>query len=449
MGQEGQVDVPAEHECWQIVQRIVGSRYLVKAPQLREILLYISRRSLSEGAATISEQEIGCKALGRRADFNPNEDNIVRVQVRHLRRKLEEYFASEGAGEPLLMTIPKGGYVPRFEQRPDCATPEPAVPPQAVGDAGAPSAARLGWRLVMLGAGLAVLAFSAALAWKRPVLRPVPADAQASRTDPLWSRIFAPGHTTNVVLADSCLVAVQDVLDADIPLSDYLTGAYPEKLIQSVSDPKLRAALALIASRQYTSLGDAALASKLMEFSRRYAAQTNIRYARFLSVREFKTGNFILVGSRRGIPWEQLFESQLNFAMEEDRARHTYFFLNKSPKGDEPATYQPLDTKEGDTYADIALLPNLAGTGYVLILSGIDMAGTEAAGELVSSPEFSDVLNKMLGPGSGGEPAQYIEMLMQAKAVAGTTQAPKIVAYRVLPGISISSTSTKGGADID
>ena len=127
--------------------------------------------------------------------------------------------------------------------------------------------------------------------------------------------------------------------------------------------------------------------------------------------------------------------------MEEDRLRHSFFFRNKSPKPDEPATYRPPDAKDGDTYADIALLPNLDRTGYVLILSGIDMAGTEAAGGLVASPEFSDLLAKMLRPVDGSAPASYIEMLMQAKAVAGTTEAPRIVAYRLLPGTSISAAS--------
>ncbi len=444
-----QAGMPAVDDCWNLVQRIVSSRHLVKAPQLREILLYISRRSLAENPAAISEQEIGCKALGRRPDFNPNEDNIVRVQVRHLRRKLDEYFASEGAAEPLLMTIPKGGYVPRFEPRVESAEAQAAAAPSSAGDSAARTGAHVGWRFVALAVLLAVLGFSAALAWKRPaMLRSMPAAiTQAGRADPLWSRIFAPGQKTDIILADSCLVAVQDILDTDIPLSDYLTKAYPDKLIQSVPDQKLRAALQLIATRQYTSLGDASLASKLMETSRRYTAQSNIRYSRFLSVREFKTGNFILVGSRRGIPWEQLFEPQLNFSMEEDRARHVYLFRNKAPQADEPSTFQPSHATDSDTYADIALLPNLGGTGSVLILSGLDMAGTEAAGELVASPEFSDLLTKMLGPRGGPEPPPYIEMLMQAKVVAGATQSPKIVAYRLLPGRSLSAAPSTGGAD--
>jgi hypothetical protein len=49
-----------------------------------------------------------------------------------------------------------------------------------------------------------------------------------------------------------------------------------------------------------------------------------------------------------------------------------------------------------ESYADIALLPNLAGTGYALLLSGITTEMTEAAGELVACPEFSPVLSKIL-----------------------------------------------------
>ena len=80
----------AEDDRWALVQRIVASQCFIKAPQLRDILLYLTRRALEDNPSGISEHELGCNVLGRRPDFNPNEDNIVRVQVRHLRKKLED-----------------------------------------------------------------------------------------------------------------------------------------------------------------------------------------------------------------------------------------------------------------------------------------------------------------------------------------------------------------------
>src|ERR1019366_10373764 len=110
----------AEHDGrWPLVLRIAASRQFTKAPQLQDILIYICRRALTDPAASIKEYEIGCNALGRKQDFNPNEDNIVRVQISHLRKKLDEYFATDGKDEPLLITVPKGAYVPRFEPRPE------------------------------------------------------------------------------------------------------------------------------------------------------------------------------------------------------------------------------------------------------------------------------------------------------------------------------------------
>ena len=91
---------------------------------------------------------------------------------------------------------------------------------------------------------------------------------------------------------------LQDILDRGIPLSDYLSGAYPLKLISSVRDRKLRNALELIASCRYTSLGDMSVAEKVLELDHRYNHMAKIRYARYLDAREFKTGNFVLIGSR-------------------------------------------------------------------------------------------------------------------------------------------------------
>ncbi len=437
---------PAD-ERWALVQRIASSRYLLKAPQLRDILLYISRRSLTDNPSAISEQEIGCKVLGRRPDFNPNEDNIVRAQVRHLRRKLEEYFSSEGMDEPLILTIPKGAYLPHFESRALRTAEQPVTAPSdaeipvrpelpAGGATLAAKARRPGLSTVVLSALAAALALTSLILWsQKDALQRTPAavEGQAWREDPLWSRIFRPGAQTSIVVADTCLVAVQDILDVDLPLSEYLSGGYPEKLIQSVPNKELQAALQLIASRQYTSLGDTSIVSKLLEVSRRFGAQANIRYSRYLSPRELKTGSFILIGSRRGIPWEQLFEPQLNFSLEEDHRTRKYHFRNKAPLSGERTVYGLAgDSKAGqDTYADIAFLPNLGGSGYVLILSGIDMAATEAAGELVTGTDFPEVLTGLLKSKPGRTGVLHFEILLQAKTMAGTAEDSKIVAYRV------------------
>lgn len=427
-------------ERWTLVQRVVSSHHFSKAPQLRDILLYVAGRALNDAPATISEYEIACNALSRRPDFSANEDNIVRVQIRHLRRKLDEYFSEEGHDEPSVLTIPKGTYVPHFVPRVVAAVtpvstemgafPDVAVPPAPPEKAATADKPKTVWAVVaVLSALVVALAALSLTFWsqRETLRRTVEAGAEPRwAEDPLWVKMFAAGQQPSIVVADTCRVALQDILDVDIPLRDLVNGGFPAGLIDSVPDRKLQAALRLIASRQYTSMADLTVAARLVELGQRYRNRPLIKYARHLDTRDFKTGNFVLIGSRRGIPWIQMFEPQLNFAFEQDRITGKYQFKNKAPKPGERIFYR---ISEEETYGDVALVPNLSGTGNVLILSGIDMAATEATGELVASPDFSTALAKMLAAEPG---AAYVEVLVQAKAMAGTARAPKIIAHRLL-----------------
>ena len=103
---------------WALAQRIVNSQQFSKSPRLQDFLLYVCRCALEERSDEISEHRIGEQVFQRSANYNPNEDNIVRSQARLLRQKLEAYFASEGAQEPIILRIPKGGYAPEFLERP-------------------------------------------------------------------------------------------------------------------------------------------------------------------------------------------------------------------------------------------------------------------------------------------------------------------------------------------
>ena len=92
----------------QLVERIGQSQLFRRAPRIQQLLAYLTEQSLSSPGADVSEYEIAEKVFGRSAEFDPSHSNIVRVTARELRRKLGEYFDSEGAGEPLAIEIPKG-----------------------------------------------------------------------------------------------------------------------------------------------------------------------------------------------------------------------------------------------------------------------------------------------------------------------------------------------------
>ena len=73
-------------------------------------------RTLAGDSAGIKEVVIATEIYGRSADYDPKIDSVVRVEASRMRAKLKSYYAEEGLLDPVLITIPKGGYVPLFER---------------------------------------------------------------------------------------------------------------------------------------------------------------------------------------------------------------------------------------------------------------------------------------------------------------------------------------------
>ena len=92
---------------------------------LRMVVQY----SLDERAAELKEYPIGVQVFDRKSDFDPRVDPIVRVEARRLRKKLDDYYATGGADDPIRIELPKGTYAVRFSTQ--SASREESVPQNA------------------------------------------------------------------------------------------------------------------------------------------------------------------------------------------------------------------------------------------------------------------------------------------------------------------------------
>src|SRR5437660_6376979 len=77
------------------LDQLLASKTFSRSGQLKRLLVYLREATISTDPAVWSETSIGANAFGRR-DFNPKLDTIVRVEMRRLRQKLDEYYAGEG-----------------------------------------------------------------------------------------------------------------------------------------------------------------------------------------------------------------------------------------------------------------------------------------------------------------------------------------------------------------
>lgn len=96
--------------------RVLASDAFRAAPQLSAFLTFIVERAIAGRAAELKGYTIAVEAFGRSPEFDPQSDPIVRVEAGRLRRALAQYYAGEGAADPVRITIPVGAYVPAFER---------------------------------------------------------------------------------------------------------------------------------------------------------------------------------------------------------------------------------------------------------------------------------------------------------------------------------------------
>ncbi|HEX3746166.1 MAG TPA: malectin domain-containing carbohydrate-binding protein [Bryobacteraceae bacterium] len=106
-------------------QSLLATGMFDRAPNLAQVLTYVCEKYFEGAAEQIKEYNIAVEALGRPVGFDQKRDSIVRVEAHRLRKRLREYYESDGAGHDVRLEIPPGQYAPLFVRQ---STAEPALP---------------------------------------------------------------------------------------------------------------------------------------------------------------------------------------------------------------------------------------------------------------------------------------------------------------------------------
>lgn len=93
---------------------LLTSGVLGRSQNLAVVLKFICEKHFEGQASQITEHALAVEALGRRSDFSPQVDTIVRVTAHQLRKRLQEVYSGPGASRPVQIQIPAGQYAPSF-----------------------------------------------------------------------------------------------------------------------------------------------------------------------------------------------------------------------------------------------------------------------------------------------------------------------------------------------
>ncbi len=113
------------------LQAVLSSPIFTRSTSLAQFLSYICNKHFAGEAHVLKEHNIAVEALGRPAEFDQKKSSLVRVEAHRLRKRLREYYATEGADHPVQIDLPPGAYVPVITHRaaPEVKAFEPDVLP--------------------------------------------------------------------------------------------------------------------------------------------------------------------------------------------------------------------------------------------------------------------------------------------------------------------------------
>ena len=145
------------------LERILSSEVFSRSQQLRRFLSFIVEQRLAGQGQSLKESVLAHELYGKGTDFDGGADPVVRVDARRLRDKLREYY--EGRSEPVVISLPKGSYVPVFETNATAHSPAvaPVAPAEPQPTVHAPKLSRA---RIAVGALAVVTAAIAGLTWR-------------------------------------------------------------------------------------------------------------------------------------------------------------------------------------------------------------------------------------------------------------------------------------------
>jgi len=418
---------------WRVAQEVAAGPHFARSLLLSRFLLYVVSETLEGRQSTITEHKIGVAVFGRPASYRTDDDNIVRNYARQLRRRLAEYFAAEGKDLPIRIEIPVGGYIPTFPEMTstapaghrsgagvECSEP---VGPQAV------AAVPLGWewRRRLWFSMLAVfLVVSAGLAgWFIGNFR-FDTSASAHPAGALWRALMPVNGTAYIVPTDAGFNLMEDMAHRSLSLADYIKGQYADMAPVS-ENPHTRQDLGTQPYTDFVSLQIVSLLARLPEFDSR---RVLLRFPRDLRIDDLKKSSAIIIGSADSNPWASLIDARANFRIVPEPEMNGAVIENTHPAAGELRVYRShWGEPAHDTFALILLEPNLSGTGYILLIEGLDIAGTQAAADLLfTSGEIAPIVKSASRTDGSLRP---FEVLVRATSIQSNAEGTQIIASRI------------------
>lgn len=424
------------------LERMLDTHHFKNSRRYPALLRFIVEETLEGRGEYLKERLLGVQVFDRPADYDTASDPVVRVTIAEIRKRIAQYYHEQVHDSELRIDLQPGHYAPEFRWRtgprspqvthvlqpvPQSAAqsvPQPAesaeLPPQQP----APSpqvelqplpTARAGWKKKFAIASAVCLLLTCALIGGWNWLHPL-------AVDELWAPVL---NSRAPVLF--CIPTVAGV--SRFPLQSSELAGTPDGSQGAVATPTGPS------FRDFENLGQNVVYSDMLAIlsmtnilaahHRQYHAKLNV----VTTLEDLRQGPTILVG---GLDNQWTLRAMVNLPYTFAGDGHDRYWIRDASH---PETRQwNLDLTQQFAsvtrdYAIVARLHNQQTAEPEMIVAGIGMSGTAAAGELIGEEASVQELKKKIGPHFRD---RDFEVVIRTDVVNGVAGAPQIIAVALL-----------------
>jgi hypothetical protein len=409
-------EIASAEQIQQQLEGILSSKHFRQAKSLERFLRYVVTKQLSGEEDSLKEYTLGVEVFQRGEGFDPRTDAVVRVQANMLRKKLAQYYESEGATDEIIIELPKGHYVPQYSRRLPEAAPR-VTPTTGKAQLFLPFAFPR-WMGAMRVAGIFVLGLLTAVAlqtiWKdKGISRASQALSNVTYL-PLWEKFLQP-RARNIVAYGTPQFFYANglsVRDVHVNSATEMTKGARLKAIEGV----LKSPAPFTPAEVYTGVGETHGVYLLSKFLGQATPEAQVTNSRLIRWQELKNTNVIFISSMRFHTLAKELPFPNDFTINPGPEGK---LINLCPQAGERTVYWQTPDDPVRDYAVITLWPGKQSAQRVMVLSGNTTIGTMAAAEYVTDPESLSQLYQQLEQcrlrHGSAQHAPYFQVLVRAE----------------------------------
>lgn len=399
-----------ETDVRQQIDRIRASQPFRSSRRCVVFLDYVVHAALQGRLESLKERTIGIEVFGRDPSYDTNQDPVVRGAASEVRKRLAQYYQSEGHERELRIDLPAGSYLPDFHR--PLETPKPLeVPAGAI-------RSRLGWILL-----IAIAAVSGALA--AFLLLPRISRKPQTVVDQLWAPVLQSSGPVLLCVGQPKVYNLLGVLEAD------MAKRIPDprhRLSGDAATQKLTFTAGEIVPNwdRYLAIGDAMCLSDMAALLAQRGHVYHIRGGGSTSFADLRENPSVLIGAFTN-DWTLRLTGQLRFTFQQGADPSTHYVhdrLNPSNREWQLSNVWP-DWKMPIDYAIVSRVLDPTTGKTVVTAAGITEYGTAAAGEFLTNAEYLSQLTRQ-APRDWRH--KNIQAVLATRVIDGTAGPPHVLA---------------------